>query len=676
MLEVRNFIDRSDRLTLGMNEAGDKFVARINDQNAHFCSRSANQWAEQTPGATRVKKKQEVLGDYWSMQPSIFSVLRISYTWPDDQVSFADDLTAATFANIYMRFVAGEVNARRIDQWHTDGLPVELPLETKDDLPPNSYQTVATMNGIGSNGFLFGMEQGTGKTYPSILVMANEAVRSHKKGDYFRGLVVCPNNVRLNWCREIDKFSPVPIYPGIVAGDQSKRIAKLVDLFRSGKEDEGFFGSVAVASYAAAQEICLVLKHLKISVHVCAVDESHTIKNPSAAVTKEMLASRDLFSKRLCLTGTPIGNHLFDLWAQLEFLYPGCSGFTEFAAFKKYFSRPIPHNATTEEKLECLQNLPMLREILARNAFIVTKKVALPYLPEKLFDVISIPLSKQQKSAYDTLAEHLALSIKQDLEEAENSSASADVTGEASDAPVKGRNRNLVINNALTKSLKLTQITSGFIKWDAELHPVTLEEIKPSWNEEYKENPKVDWLIEEILASPKDEKFIVWCYQTFGQDIILRRLRERGIGVVRFNGSTPTDERTKIVDAFNDEILKTNPNAYNPLDSPTKVFLGNPRAAGPGLNLLGYPIGRPDLSPVNACRVIRYSYNYSHIERAQSDDRTHRVGTRVPQRYTTLIGQGTIERKIHNILEAKADSALTTTDLRDILAELTRVKDD
>jgi SNF2 family DNA or RNA helicase len=310
-----------------------------------------------------------------------------------------------------------------------------------------------------------------------------------------------------------------------------------------------------------------VLKHLKIPVHVCAVDESHTIKNPNAAVTKEMLANRDLFKKRLALTGTPIGNHVFDLWAQLEFLYPGCSGFTEFAAFKKYFSRPIPQNATTEEKLECLQNLPMLREILARNAFIVTKKVALPYLPEKLFDVVSIPLSKRQQSAYDTLAENLALSIAKDLEDAEHGD----------------KNRNLVINNVLTKSLKLTQITSGFIKWDAEKHPVTLDEIKPSWNEEYKENPKVDWLIEEVLASPKDEKFIVWCYQTFAQDIILRRLRERGIGIVRFNGSTPTDERTKVVDEFNDEILKTNPNAYDPLNSPTKVFLGNPRAAGPGL---------------------------------------------------------------------------------------------
>lgn len=660
MLEVRNYLDKSDRLTLGMNEAGDKFVARINDANGHFGSRHANMWAEATPGATRVKKKQPVLGDYWSLHPSDFSALRIAHSWPDESVVFVDDLTRVTFANIYTRFLAGEANAKRIDQWHIDGLPVDLPIESKAELPPNSYQTIAARNAMSSNGFALFMEQGTGKTYPTILVMAAEAKKCKERGEFFRALIVVPNNVRLNWCREIDKFSPVPIFPGIVAGDQHKRIAKLVELFKSDLPDRGYYGACAIASYSAAQEICMVLKHLKIPLHIGGLDESHTIKNPNATVTKEMLASREVFNKRLILTGTPIGNHAFDLWAQLEFLYPCCSGFNDFASFKKYYSRPIPQNATIEEKLALLENMPLLRERLARNAFVVTKKIALPYLPEKLFDVVTIPLTKKQQTAYDTLAEQLALSIQKDLEDAEDGT----------------KNRNLTINNALTKSLKLTQITSGFIKWDAERHPVTEEIITESWNEEFKENPKVDWLIEEILSAPKDEKFIVWCYQTFAQDIILRRLRQRGIGIVRFNGSTPNEERTRIVDEFNDEILKTNPHAYDPLDSPTRVFLGNPRAAGPGLNLLGYPIGRPDLSPCNACRIIRFSYNYSHIERAQSDDRSHRVGTRVPQQYRTLIAQGTIERKIHSILEAKAENALSTTDLRDILSELTRVKDD
>jgi len=660
MLEERNFVDPGDRVTIGLNEEGDKFVLRLNDSNNHFTSRTANLWAEATPGATRVKKKQAILGDYWSMYQSDFTVLRTCYTWQEEQVRFADDLSAITFANIYTRFIAGEANARRIDKWHNDGQPVELPIGHKEGLQPNTYQTICAKNAIASNGFAAWMEQGTGKTYPTILTQAYMASQCHAKGEYFLGLVVCPNNVRLNWTREVEKFSPVPLLTGIVTGDQSKRISKLVELFVSGK-GSGAYGAVAVASYAAAAEICLILKHLGITLDIGVLDESHLIKNPVAGITKQMLASRDVFKKRMVLTGTPMGNHAFDLWAQLEFLYPCCSGFSDFRAFKKYYSKNVPAGASTEEKLAALQNLPLLRERLARNAVVVTKKKALPYLPEKVFDVVSIPLSKKQQQAYDTLATNLALSIEQDLEAAEH----GDV-----------RQRSLLINNALTKSLKLTQITSGFIKWDAEIHPVTGEVLAPAWQEELKENPKVDWLIEEILSAPKDEKFLVWCYQTFGQDIILKRLKEKGIGVVRFNGDVPMDKRNEIVDAFNDEILKTNPNAYDPLDSPVKVFLANAGSAGPGLNLLGYPIGAPELSPCNACRIIRYSYNYSHIERAQSDDRTHRVGTRVPQRYTTLIGQGTIERKIHAILELKAENALNTTDLRDILSELTRLKDD
>lgn len=660
MLEDRGFVQNSDRIFVGMNQDMSKFVIRLNDDNAHFTSRNANMWAEQTPGASRLRKRQEVLGDYWVMQATDFTVLRISHSWKDSQITFADDISAMTFASIYTRFVSGEANAKRVEEWTQTKQPVDLPIQPKPELPPNSYQTIGAMNGISSQGFFMGMEQGTGKTYPTILVMAEAAVRAKERGDYFRGLVVCPNNVRLNWEREIEKFSPVYIVPGIVVGDQGKRISKVVELFCQETPPEGSYGAIAICSYSAGAELCLILKHFGIMIDCHVLDESHIIKNPGAAITKQMLDSREISRKRMALTGTPIGNHIFDLWSQLEFLFPGASGFTDFAAFKKYYSKKIPFGASTEEKLAALQNLPLLRERLARNAFIVTKKVALPFLPEKVYSVVSIPLSKKQQQAYDTLAENLALSIQKDIEDAEHGD----------------KNRSLIINNALTKSLKLTQITSGFIKWDAEIHPVTGELLAPAWQEEFKENPKVDWLINEILTAPKDEKFIVWCYQTFGQDIILKRLREKGIGVVRFNGDVNMKDRNRIVDEFNDEILKENPHAYDPLESPCKVFLGNAASAGAGLNLLGYPIGRPDLSPCNACRVIRFSYNYSHLERSQSDDRSHRVGTRVPQRYETLIGAGTIERKIHKVLEAKAENALNTTDLRDILSELARVKDD
>lgn len=662
MLEERNYIEFTDRLHLGMNEDGSKFVGRLHSAYSMFGSGAANLWCQHTPGSSRVKKKMSPGGDWWTFQPSDFTALRLAYTWDDSQISFADDFTAVTFANILTRFIAGEANASRVNAWHEHKAGVQLPIDVKAEFPLNTYQSVAAMNAIASTGFAFFMEQGTGKTYPTIVQLAYAAKKAQARGEFFRALVVCPNNVRLNWIREIEKFSPVPLRAMIIAGDQATRIQRVGELFVTTPKTHKVAGAIAVASYAAASELCFIFQHLKITLDVGVLDESHTIKNPGAQITKDLLAARPCFKKRLALTGTPIGNTAFDLWAQLEWLYPGCSGFLEFGLFKRYYSKNVPPQASAAERLQALQNMPLLRERLARNAFVVSKAAALPHLPDKVFDIVSVKMTKTQAALYDKLAIELAAQIEKDLEQAERAD---------------GRTRATIINNVLTKSLKLTQVTSGFMKWDPVVDPMTDVVLQEAFEEPIAgPNPKIDWLIEEIQQAPKDEKFIVWSYQTFAQDLILEALKKAGIGAVRCNGDTPDVKRNEYIDLFNDERLKIEPNAYDPLESPTRVFVGNPKAMGAGSNLLGYPIGRPDLSPCNACRVVRYAFNYSHIDRAQSDDRSHRVGTRVPIRYTTLMCSGTIERKIWHTLEDKRTNAMDMTEVRDILRELARKGED
>jgi SNF2 family DNA or RNA helicase len=663
MLRDSETVDPCDKLHLGLNADGNKFIARINRsvpgyQPTFAGPRSCN-WATATPGFGRVKKSQHVQGSYYTFHVSDFTVLRVENSWNKEQVTFEDQHTELTYTNCLMRFLAGEANAARFNAWLEDGKSVALPIELKPDTVPNSYQSVAALNAITAPGFAMLMEQGTGKTFAAIIAAAYAAKQAKKGKRFFRGLVVCPNNVRLNWEREIAKFSPIPIKAKMVIGGLPQRIATVHELFVTTKNQGEHDGAVAIVSYASAAELCRLFTLLQIdALDVCVVDESHTIKNPSAGITKSLLAARGMFRKRIILTGTPIGNSIYDLWSQLEFLYPGCSGFTTFPDFKKYYSKPVPQYASSVQRLDAALNMPLLRERIARNAFVVTKAQALPHLPALMYEVVTVPLTKQQKLCYKRLATELALSITDDLEGLKvNTRANSD--------------RNILIQNALTKSLKLTQVISGFLKYDAVKDPVTEDIVKPAWFEEFNEVPKLDWLVEQIKEAPKTEKFIVWACQTYAQDMILRRLAAEGIVAVRFNGETSEKGRQEAVDTFNDEALKTR--TYDPTGpNVVRVMVANQAAAGPGLNLLGYPIGRPDLSPCNACRVIRYVYDYSRINRAQSDARAHRVGTREPVRVQTLVGFGTVEVKINEALDAKEQIAFGMTDVEDILNDMVR----
>src|SRR5690606_2486101 len=139
-----------------------------------------------------------------------------------------------------------------------------------------------------------------------------------------------------NWRRELQTFASSRIIAVPFKGLQFNRTRALLEglrLRKSGDFDHVF----VVVSYQLAVNCAKQLG--AVGWDTIVLDESHSIKSPSAKRTKAMLRLRDCAKRRYVLTGTPIANTFLDLYTQLEFLEEGLSGFTSFRAFKAFYGR-------------------------------------------------------------------------------------------------------------------------------------------------------------------------------------------------------------------------------------------------------------------------------------------------------------------------------------------------
>ena len=578
------------------------------------------------------KKKLDGFGRF-KVAATDTSVAQILTHCTPDTITFADDLAKVTFQSIALRTKMSEqIREQTAIYKETKVLP-HLAEQLTFDPRLAGYQKLAACNGYLADGYGEFMEQGTGKTFAAIGIIDN------LKTDYIpKILVVAPNNVRLNWSKEIQKFSTKICKTVVVRGTQMARISRLVECFKKTGQEV----SVAVLGYDLIAGMWDALQMIEWDIVI--LDESHYIRNSATKRWKYVKRLREKAKKRLCLTGTPIANSIMDLYTQLEFMGEGYSGFTSFKAFKSFFGVYERENAKSGggqyERLLALQNVPIMQDRLSRYAFIITKKEALPDLPDKLYDIDEIEMPEAQADAYDRLAKDLVYEIESEL----NNST---------------QNQAMVINNVLTMLLKLAQITSGFLNVAAEYGPEG-EVIHAKKTIQFAPNPKTERMIEIITEKREAEpnsKTIVWACFTHDIEHLARACAANGIKAVTFYGQTSDADRVEAERAFN-------------FDADCKVFIGNPAAGGTGLNLLGYPPGFPDQAVTNADHVVYYSQDWSSLKRSQSEDRAHRRGTRHPVRITDLCVPGTIDETIRARVVEKRMNALEITDVRSILREI------
>ena len=568
------------------------------------------------------------------------SAILVDKLWPKDQVLFASKDAETFYLYLLVTLRTQGNNLDRIARYKADKTQHGFNgYEDNPLLPLTPYQKLATVCSLNSEAFALHMKQGTGKSPIAIAVMCNDAKKLNKSRMY-RTLIVCPKNVRANWVDEIERFKTCSGRITVLRGTEFDRIRLLLDAMRQ-KNGETF--SAVIVSYETMARMLDAFRHIEWDLGV--LDEHHATASPITKRSKASLILRDFCKRRLGLTGTPIRNCALDLYAQLEFLGQGFSGFSSWKSFKQFYG--VYERTNYGEKLIGVQNLPLLQERLARLSFSITKEEALPDLPDKVYDVIEVTMTAKQIAAYEQLSNTLRLKIESDL-----ANASA--------------NREMVVQNILTQLLRLAQITSGFMVF-SEIQDEGGNIVEPKLIEFFSPNPKLETLI-KILKGTEDEddefplkdandKTIIWACWTADIHTIHGRLITEGIESVTYYGGMSDKDRDEAVKLFNE-------------DPTIKVFIGNAAAGGVGLNLLGYPPGKPEACETNANHVIYYSQNWSQVQRSQSEDRAHRRGTREPVRITDLCVPKSIDEEIRARVLAKKKLAFEVGDIRNILKAL------
>ena len=204
-------------------------------------------------------------------------------------------------------------------------------------------------------------------------------------------IVVVPKSLIFNWVEEATKFAPKLRILNYTGSDR-----------KSAASEFGEF-DILLTTYATMR--IDVQRLSQIGFDYAILDESQAIKNSSALVAK---ASRLLRSDyRLAMTGTPIENHLGELWSLFEFLNPGMLG--NLSGFKA-MTRIRPDDKNDNRAIEALA--AGLKPFFLRR----TKTQVLKELPEKTEQLLTCEMTKPQRKQYDELKEYYRVKLKKKVE--------------------------------------------------------------------------------------------------------------------------------------------------------------------------------------------------------------------------------------------------------------------
>ena len=213
-------------------------------------------------------------------------------------------------------------------------------------------------------------DMGLGKTLQTISLLLEQK----KEG---ASLVVAPASVVPNWRNEIRKFAPS--LNVLILNSADDRAA----MIKKAKQ-----GDIVLATYAMLNinEAELIEQEWNV---IC-LDEAHTIKNPTTKMSKSAMKLRA--KRKVILTGTPIQNHLSELWNLFQFINPGLLGSAD--AFKKKYILPIEGDRNKSRQIQ-------LRKLISPFLLRRTKGEVIEELPEKNEVVRPVELSDTEMARYE-----------------------------------------------------------------------------------------------------------------------------------------------------------------------------------------------------------------------------------------------------------------------------------
>lgn len=628
----------NDRLHISLDDEKKRFIfdffAVFPDGTKVSSSWQTRKFMERIPERKRLWDAHKEL---WKVAGTDFTALLVNGIWPADKLSFTKE-ARMLYDYLLLRFLKQTINSQIKAAYKLKGEIPDMPEDWIDHpiRPLMSFQKVALYTSINEEGANLWMEQGTGKTPIIIARICYEAHRLYQKeGRMYRALIVVPKNMRMNWHNKFIDFAVQSGKLTVLRGGKLTRVKLMVEAF---KQDEDSEYTVVICSYDAVLRSWEALRMIEWD--LCTLDEAHMIKGYRTKRWGKMQDLRELCDGRTGLTGTPIANRLFDAWTQLEWLGEGLSGFTNYKAFRSYYGQFMPSDDGGHEILKGYQNLPILQERFARLCFMITLEEAMPELPLQTFDVLEVEMTKFQRDCYVRLQKQLAIEIEQDL--------------------FNSTNKQLTARHVLTKLLRLSQITAGYLKWDVQLDEEGNVLNEDALYEEIKPNPKIEAIIEVIKAKSEKEKTIVWSNWVAGIKMLTRRLTEEGVKHVEYYGKTSDDDRQVAQDTYN-------------MDPSVRVFVGNQACGGVGLDLWGHIPEWDDTEKDHGCNTTQmfyFSQNWSMIHRSQSERRATRKGTRVSVQTTDVVIPQTIDVEIACRLINKKLVALQLQDVKDIMTRI------
>ena len=456
---------------------------------------------------------------------------------------------------------------------------------------PYKHQLTALEKSWNKETYAYFMEMGTGKTK----VLIDNMSMLYDKGKIDGALIIAPKGVVKTWYeQEIPTHLPNHIENVTVLWQPNitkKQQEKLESLFEI--ETALHILVMNVEAFSTEKGVKFASKFLNSHKVLMAIDESTTIKTPTAKRTKNIIGLGKFSKYRRIMTGSPVTKNPLDLYTQCEFLDPYLLDFASYYAFRNRYAEMTTMNVRGRsiQVVKEFRHLDELSDSLKLFSYRVLKKDCLD-LPPKNWTKRYISLTKEQEKIYEQMKKHALAML--------NGKVTTTVT-------------------VLTQLMRLQQITCGhFVADDG-----TTQEVKSNRMQE----------LLDVLEQTEG-KAIIWCHwQKDAKSIIEKIEEEYGPGsVVDYYGLTPQDQRQDNIRKFQS-------------DPKCRFMVGTPSTGGYGITLTA------------ANTVIYYSNGYDLEKRLQSEDRAHRIGQKQTVTYIDLICEDTVDEKIVKSLRDKINIA-------------------
>ena len=382
-------------------------------------------------------------------------------------------------------------------------ISLQIPETFKADLRPYQQEGIAWMQRLvawGVGGCLAD-DMGLGKTIQAIALLLQRSADGP-------AIVIAPTSVIYNWQSEITRFAPT-LRPRILA--ESPR-AELLDSLAA--------CDVLLCSYGLMQNEIQKLEKFKFTTLV--LDEAQAIKN--SATQRSKAAKRLISESRFLLTGTPMENHLGELWNLMDFINPGLLGTAE--SFQERFALPIERDGDRVARQG-------LKRLVAPFILRRTKAQVLTELPPRTETTLRIEPGQDEAAFYEAVRVRALETL---AEVADGKPKTLKILGEIMRLRRACCHPKLVMPESTIEGSKLMQVLE------------TIDELRKGKHRALIFSQFVDHL--QLVREQLDERAITYQY---------------------LDGSTPAKARKERVDAFQ--------------AGQGEVFLISLKAGGTGLNL-------------------------------------------------------------------------------------------